>query len=777
MRATTLKGIRDLRRQRGQVIAVAITIMLGVLLYVATAGAFLNLKASYQGTYDRLHFADLTATGGNASQVADAALGAGAERATTRVQNDPPLKIDGTTLVGRIVGMPVGERPAVGDIDVIDGAYLDSASGQALVEKHAAEAFNISVGDTVSVFAGGQWNDVTVAGVAVSAEYIWPARNRQDVLSDSKSFAVLFVPEALAEQWAGTGPNQALVTLPSDAPSGTEAAVTAKMRGAGAADVTPWQDQASQATLQEDLDGFNEMSVAFPMLFLTAAAVASYVLLARRILQERPIIGTLMASGARRGRVLRHYLGQGLAVGLLGSVVGVALGLLANSAVTKAYTGALGIPDTVVNFHPALVLNGLLFGVVVGVLGALAPAITASRTAPAEAMRSVAPPPKPGPWARFVARLDRLPATVRMALRDVGRSRRRTLATMLGSVLAMVLVLATIGLVTSMLDALHVQFHEINKEDASVSVDSTVAGQAPQVLAGVPGVAIVEPTSLGSIVASSGDLTYATSLRGFEPGTTLHGFRSTDGSYIDLPKDGVLAGQALADALDVSVGDTITLATDTDSRSVTLVGLLNEPLGTTVYSSEEFASTLLPDTGVTTFVVGFDDGVDRDAMRNTITGESGVVAYVDAKALAQTVDQYLGLFWAFAGVMIALGAVLALAVIYVTMAVNIVERTNELATLRAAGVPLRKVAGTIATESLVATALGLPFGLGLGVLAAKAFLASFSSDLFSIDLVWQWWVLPATALGVLAAAAISQWPAARAIKHVDIAKVVRERSA
>jgi putative ABC transport system permease protein len=105
-----------------------------------------------------------------------------------------------------------------------------------------------------------------------------------------------------------------------------------------------------------------------------------------------------------------------------------------------------------------------------------------------------------------------------------------------------------------------------------------------------------------------------------------------------------------------------------------------------------------------------------------------------------------------------------------------VERTNELATLRAAGVPLRKVSRTIATESLIATALGLPFGLVLGVWAAKAFLASFSSDIFQFPLVMPWYVLVGAAVGVLAAAGLSQWPASRAIRRVDVAKVVRERS-
>jgi hypothetical protein len=44
-------------------------------------------------------------------------------------------------------------------------------------------------------------------------------------------------------------------------------------------------------------------------------------------------------------------------------------------------------------------------------------------------------------------------------------------------------------------------------------------------------------------------------------GPTLHGFRSTNGTYIDLPTGGVLAGSHLASQLDVSIGDTLMLAT------------------------------------------------------------------------------------------------------------------------------------------------------------------------------------------------------------------------
>ena len=71
----------------------------------------------------------------------------------------------------------------------------------------------------------------------------------------------------------------------------------------------------------------------------------------------------------------------------------------------------------------------------------------------------------------------------------------------------------------------------------------------------------------------------------------------------------------------------------------------------------------------------------------------------------------------------------------------------------------------------------MPLGLLCGVLAAAAFLDTFSSDLLRFPLHFGWWALPSATAGVLLAAALSQWPAARAVRRLDIARVVRERAA
>ena len=772
--ASTRKALRDLRRQRTQVGAVALTVLLGVCMYVASAGAFRNLSTSYNGTYDRLAFADLVADGTDPQALTEAASAAGAEATTVRTQSDQPMTITGARLQGRLIGLPPDGRPAVDDVDVTEGDYLSAADPTGvLLEKHAAATFGLGPGDAFEVFTPTGWQQVTLRGVVISPEYLWPASSRQQVLGDPHGFAVVFAAEDQVREWAGGGPTQALVRLGG----ADQAAVTAALRGAGAVDVVTRADSPSDAALSMDLNGFDKMSVAFPLMFLTAATVAAYVLLARRVLSERPVIGMLMAAGARRRRVVWHFVLQGLIVGLIGSVAGAAVGAPLTVLVTKEYTTELGIPDTVVAGHVDLVVIGVVLGAIVGVLGSAIPATVAARTVPAEAMRNQTVLPTPGWWSAVVSRLRWLPVTSRMALRDVMRNPRRTLATMLGSVLALVLVLAAVGLMTSMITALGEQYGTVQREDASVVVAPSAVQEVTTELLATDGVTAVEPTTAAHVTVGYGAATYSTDLQGFEPGTRMHGFIADGGGEIALPTDGLLAGVGLTDKLGVAVGDTLTIQDASGATSMArLAGLVDEPLGTVLYGTRDTVSSLVSQA-TPALLVSFADGAVRTALRAAITGTDGVLAYTDTRALLTMIESYLGLFWAFAAVVVALGGVLALAVIEVTMAVTLVERTTELATLRAAGVTVRRAAGVVATENLVATAAGLPFGLVAGWLAARGMLGLFAGDMFHIELDLGWQVLALAALGVLLAAAASQLLAARSIRRMDVARVVRERVA
>lgn len=90
------------------------------------------------------------------------------------------------------------------------------------------------------------------------------------------------------------------------------------------------------------------------------------------------------------------------------------------------------------------------------------------------------------------------------------------------------------------------------------------------------------------------------------------------------------------------------------------------------------------------------------------------------------------------------------------------------------GAPL--IARTVIAENLLLTTLAIAPGLLVGWLLARAFMAAYRSDQFSLALNLQPLPLPLVALGVLVRVALAQVPAYRAIPRIDIARIVRERS-
>ena len=791
---------RDLRASRWQVVAVAVTVALGVMLFAASYDAFRNLTASYQQTYDDLSFADLTLTGGDRAAFVSAADSTpGVAVVHQRVQADVATQVprdDGAahTMVGRLVGMPADEQPPVNSVDVVTGEYLDPGDPTGvLVEKHMSDHFGLRAGDTLTIALADGPREVRVRGTVASPEYIWTAADRQSLFSLPDEFGVMFVAESLAQQApAGSGLEQTLVLYSQDAdPVALDASLTTAARSAGAADIVRQEDQASNAALSEDLAAFGELSFMFPALFLSGAGFATFIILNRLVASQRGQIGVLMASGMTRRQVLRHYLGYGVVLGLSGAVFGLLLGVPVGALITSTYTRLLSIPDTVVNLYWITPLVGLLFGLAMGVLSAWAPARAAVGISPAQAMRGDAGSQDGGRASlpeRILPALSNVPVRYRIGLRGIGRHRARSSATVGGVALAIILVLVSWGMIDTVDRLMVKQFEVVSRQDAQVYPAAQLDESALAMIRQTDGVAAAEPVVTLDVTLVTTDDQYATRLQGFVDDTTMHGFVALDSSDLALPSQGVLVGQSTQQVLGLDSGDSVTLKVPSLGVEVTtvVVDFVDEPLGTYAYGEQLWLTAALTAAGadaaalgspaVTSAFVRYSDDADAAATLRALQQQPDVAAAVSATALRDLFDDYFAFFYVFIGVMLVLGGILAFALIFNMITATLAERAPELATMRASGVSASQVNGMMTVENLLLTLIGIPLGLALGYVVAMGFMSSFSSDLFSFDLDMNPWTLLWTSLAVLLVALLSQMPGLRAVRRLDIATVVRQRS-
>ncbi len=787
MRTLRTKARRDMWRQRASFLAIALTIFLGVTLFGSSYDAYRNLDSSYKSAFTQYRFANLTVTGGDSARFAEEARTTpGVESVEARVQADLPLAVGADKFLGRVVGMPAGGQPSVNRVEVIRGSYLRPSNPRGvLVEEHMADAFGLEPGDRVGVVTAGGAERLTVVGVASSPEYFWPARSRQDILPAPKDFGVLFAAEPLAQRFAGlSGPNQVAIYYDGGNESPTLTAKLSRDAAAlDAADVLTRADQPSNSALQQDVKSFRELALLFPLLFLSAAALATGVLMRRLVTAERPMIGMLRACGYSRRQVVAHYLTFGIVAGLAGGVLGAAAGVGLAGVVTHAYTGELSIPVTLVEISPLTALIGIAFGLFTGAIAAALPAASAARVPPAEAMRRFAPAGG-GHLSlaeRLVPPLRRLPVRWRMTLRAIGRNPRRSLSTILGVVLALTLIIVSWGMVDTAQILVDRQYKEIDRQDAEIHFRGSLDSEKLRRIRVTKGVERVEPGVNVPVSLRHGGRRYQTALVGLERDTQMHGFLLEGGGTTELPADGLLGGQALRTELDVGVGDEIEVSapgTGVSTRAP-VKGFLGEPLGTYLYASLGSIRRLAgPRLGLgNVALVRYTPGADPDAMRRRLSALPGVVAFTDSNALLDTVDSYLGLYYAFVGMMLIFGAAMAFALLYNAIQANLTERSVEVATLRAAGTPFSTLARMITAENFLVTAVGIVPGLIVGVEVCRIFLASFASDSFSFDLQIRTSTLVLSAAAILLVSLLSQLPGLRAVKRLDIAEVVRERAA
>ncbi|CAM2852917.1 hypothetical protein BST27_06515 [Mycobacterium intermedium] len=768
---------RDVWGERWRFLAIAAIIAIGVAVFIGATDSYRNLDQSFDRTYAAQRLPDAILSGlGAAALRDDAAALPGRPLVEARHQADVGIRLNGHALYGRAVGVPASRQPTVSLLDLRAGAL--PGAGQLVVEQHVADHYHLGPGDTVELLGRQGWQPVTVASTALSPEYLWPARSAQEVLTTPEDFGVVFLPGDELQRALPNATEQIVVYAQDRSAADALTAAAGELARKAGLQFVPREDQASFHTLRDDVMQFRSLAGLLPWLFLAAVVLGTYVLLSRVVAAQRAVIGTLVANGLSAAAVRRHYLGYGIACAVLGTAPGLFGGYFLSEWITTRFTTAIALPMRLTTIHPLTYVIAALAAVAVALLAAVAPANAAARMQPAEAMR-VAPPVDRGRRSlieRLVPALSRVPSRWRMVLRAIPRNRRRTLFTVVGVAVSIILVMVFAGMRDTLPGTVHRQFGQIARQDG----EAVLSGPSDAVLDKLradPNVEAAEAYSAYGVSVYSGDHRYETQLVGLAPQTQLHTFPGDSGED-RLTGDGVLLGVGLRELLSTSLGDHIDIVLPQSGLrfSERVAGFVDEPFSPVVYISLaqlRAQADALPVNGV---LIKFRPGTEERAAGDRIAALPGVVAYRSTTSLAATMRKAFSLYDTLVGIMLVFATVMAAALLYNALSANMSERIGELGALHAQGMGAGMLSRLIAAENVGLALLAIPFGVVGGVVLADRLLSTYHSLGYHLRLDMRPTTPVVVAGAILLAAALAQLSVVRRIHGLDLARIVRERA-
>lgn len=783
MSALDRKVLRDLRAHAGQATAIAVLLACAVTTLIGSVATYRALERSQARYYAEHRFAHVFGAARRAPEgIADriAAL-PGVAAVETRVASSATVErpAGGPPASARILSLPPGGAR-------LDVPYLRAGSAlapdrtdEALVSEGFALANGLAPGDRLGVIVNGKRQVLRVTGIALSPEFVYVIRPG-DLFPDDRAFGVLWTSRAglaAATDLEGAFDEVAVLLAPGAREADVIAGIDRLLGPYGGLGAHGRDRNVSHRFLTDELAQLRAMAAFVPAIFLGVAAFIVSVVLSRLVATQRQQIGTLEALGYGPREIGLHYAKLVSIIALAGGAIGGAGGIALGRAFARSYADFYRLPVLAFEGEAGVVAVAVLVALGAALAGSLGAVRRAVRIVPAEAMRPE-PPPTYRPTLLERAGLLRLLSPAgRMIARDVGRRPLRALLSAAGLACAVAILVVAWFAADAMDLILEQQLVMAQRQDLTVTFTEPVAPAVALELRALPGVRAVEGFRAVPATLRRGHRTYRTAVTGIDPGADLTRLVAADGRVVPVPPAGLVLSAKLGELLRAAPGELVDVEVLEGRRrtaSIPVAALVDDLLGVQATLSRAALSALLAEGDLLSGAQLAVDPAALEAVQARLR-ERPRVAVTTARAASVAAFRSLvaGLILAYMAAIGALGAVIAVGVVYNAARVTWAERARELATLRVLGFTRGEVWRVLAGEIGVHAALGIPAGclLGLGFVAWTA--ARASTDLYRIPTEISAATYARAALLVLAATAAVLLAATRWVRRADLLEVLK----
>jgi putative ABC transport system permease protein len=650
---------------------------------------------------------------------------------------------------------------------------------EVLIERASLEWMGVQEGDVVTVEApNGKLRELRVAGVVHDVNWMaasWTGWAAGYINPDSiEWFGLSSGSDELNIIVAGETKDEGTITRVAEE-------VRDRVEKSGRTVYGVWVPPPGEHPADEVVQPIIMLMGALGFLALLVSGFLVFNTLQALLTQQVRQIGMMKAVGGRNGQIMGVYYSMVLILSVLALTVAVPLGTLAGNAMTSYMAGLINFDMTSYQIPLRVFALEAAVGLLVPLLAALYPIVSAVRTSAREAMSDYGL--SGGGFGRGL--LDRLLERVRglsrpmmLSLRNTFRRKGRLLLTLITLTLGGAIFIAVFTVRASLMLSLEDWLDYVDYDALIGFRRGYRIEQIEREALKLPGVVVAEGWRFGSArrVRPDGTESDDISLRAAPAESDLVHPTLSEGRWL-LPEDEnavVINTYILKDESDVHVGDDIVLKIDDDETTWRVVGI--------VEATPPFAMAYL-NLPYYTQVVG---GVGRAGVVFVTTEQHSAAAQLDmAKALeehyehlgfqvswSQTsnteraqIESQFNVLVMFLLIMAVLLAVVGAIGLMGTMSLNVLERTREIGVMRAIGASDGAVLQIVIVEGvfigllswLIGVLFALPLGRMLSDMVGQAIIQANLSYIFSWEGVALWLTLV-----VILSALASFWPARNA---------------
>ena len=599
--------------------------------------------------------------------------------------------------------------------------YNEHLEGFWLSDKYA-EANGYKVGDTFTVSYRGVSISAPIQGLGKSGEYAVCVADSNQLMPDLSTFGFAFVTPVTIENAFKSLPMMELFTVPYpmicfNADITKDQAEQKVSEALGKTTLLLSLDEhTSYAAAQGEIEEGQTMVSILPVLFLLIGVLTMITTMHRVTANEKTQIGTLKALGFKNGKIIRHYTAYGLFIGIVGAILGIALGIGICAFVINP-NGMMGtyldLPKwgLYAPWWTWLVLAGIV--AFLTLISFLSVKKMLKGTA-ADALRPYVPK-KVKPLAIEKTKVwNKMSFATKWNLRDVFRHKTRSIMTLVGIIGCMILLVGGLGMQDTMTGFLDTLDTQVMNYETRVNFAETVSNEQA--------IEFAEKYD-GDYVASSSVQVNGEpiTLEVYNVSHNLVKFIDKNNKEVTLTDEGAYISLRVADR-GFKVGDTLEFSPygSEESYSVKVAGILRS------YTMESITMT-----------VGYADSASipytiSSAFVNQPASNIETVDYVSGTqtktAIMDSYNGFMEVLNTMVWVLILAAVILGIVVLYNLGVMSYVERYRELATLKVVGFKNKHIGRILISQNIWLTIIGIIIGLPAGVGVLHLLLALLASE-------------------------------------------------